>query len=255
VAHSGWNGLVHSDGNAASPYHLLPYWALLALMLVAGSYSVVVTGFAARAYWHEVGGSAGRFRLAPVGRAIWYAATLRYLRGGGGDCYYPVDEEPSPVRRHLHGLVAYGFGLCLVSTVAAGVEQDLIGIDPPYPWLSVPVISGTVGGVGLVLGCIGLLILKARSSAVTSFKAMTIKDYGLLVALSFLGLSGLATLLLRDTAAFGLVLLIHLAAILECFEMAPYSKFVHLVFRFAALVRDNLEIDQQKKGPASTRSH
>ena len=82
---------------------------------------------------------------------------------------------------------------------------------------------------------------RARSSSVTSFAAMTVKDYGLLVALAFLGLSGLAVLLTRDTGAFAIVLLIHLAALVEAFAMAPYSKFIHVIFRFLALVRDNLE--------------
>jgi citrate/tricarballylate utilization protein len=239
VAHAGWSGLVRHGNGPASPYGLIPYPALITLMLAAGLYSVVVMALAARTYWREVGG--GHFGARPVLQAVWYAATLRYLRGGGGDCYYPVDDRPSSARRRLHAMVAYGFGLCLVSTVAAAVLQDIADVQPPYPFVSVPVLSGTVGGIGLVVGCVGLLGLKTRSSAVTSFAQMTIKDYGLLTALAFLALSGLATLLTRDTAAFGIVFLIHMAALVESFAMAPYSKFVHLVFRFAALVRDNLE--------------
>jgi hypothetical protein len=37
------------------------------------------------------------------------------------------------------------------------------------------------------------------------------------------------------------VLLIHLSAVVESFAMAPYSKFIHVVFRSLALVRDHLE--------------
>jgi citrate/tricarballylate utilization protein len=241
VTHAGWSGLIMSDGSAASPYELVPYPALLTLMIAASVFSVAVTGVAIRRYWREIGGAPDRFRTSAVLQAVWYAATLRYLRGGGGECYYPDDEKPSPSRRNLHALVAYGFGLCLVSTIAAGIMEDILGIDPPYPWLSVPVLSGTVGGIGLVVGCVGLLGLKARTSGVTSLAQMTVKDYGLLVSLAFLGLSGLATLLTRDTAAYGIVLLVHLGALVEAFAMAPYSKFVHVAFRFTALVRDNLE--------------
>lgn len=238
VAHAGWGGLVRS---ARSPYDLVPYPVLVTLMAVAALYSIVIMTLAAHRYWASAGPSPTRVTVRAVAQAIWYAATLRYLRGGGVECYYPADDQPSGGRRHLHGMVAYGFGLCLVSTIAAGIEQDIAGIAPPYPWLSVPVISGTIGGIGLVVGCCGLLGLKARSSKVTSFSQMTIKDYGLLVALAFLALSGLAVLLTRDTAAYGIVLLVHLAALVEAFAMAPYSKFVHVVFRFSALVRDNLE--------------
>jgi citrate/tricarballylate utilization protein len=242
VAHAGWSGLVRSSGSAASPYQLVPYPALVTLMALAALYAIVIMGLAARGYWRAVSAAgAGRVTAGAIARAAWYAATLRYLRGGGVECYYPDDGQPSPGRRHLHAMVAYGFGLCLASTVAAGIEQDLIGIAPPYPWLSVPVLSGTIGGIALLIGCLGLLRLKARSSSVTSFAEMTVKDYGLLTALAFLAASGLAVLAARDTAAYGLILLIHLAAVVEAFAMTPYSKFVHVVFRFAALVRDNLE--------------
>jgi citrate/tricarballylate utilization protein len=243
VISSGWSALVQKADGAAGPYDLIPYGPLIGLLLAAGLYSVVVMAFAVRTYWREVGGAPGRFTLSAVLAAVWYAATLRYLRGGGVECYYPEDDVPNAGRRRLHALVAYGFGLCLVSTSA--IMQDFVGIEPPYPLLSVPVIAGVIGGLGLLVGCVGLLILKTRSSSVTSFAQMNIKDYGLLVSLAFLALSGLAVLVVRDTTAFNIVFLIHLAAVVEAFAMAPYSKFVHVVFRFAALVRDNLELEEQ----------
>lgn len=247
VANVGFAGLVTADTGPLSPYLLVPFVPLLVLLLAPAVYSVVVMLVAARRYWHTVGGAPDGMRVRAVAKAVWYAATLRYLRGGGENCYYPDDEQPSAVRRRLHAMVAYGFGLCLVSTIAAAVMQDLLGLQPPYAWDSVPVISGTVGGIGLLIGSGALLALKARSSAVTSFAAMTVKDYGLLVALTFLALSGLATLLTRDTPAFGIVFLVHLAAVVLTFAAAPYSKFVHLVYRFLALVRDNLERDQAQR--------
>jgi citrate/tricarballylate utilization protein len=119
--------------------------------------------------------------------------------------------------------------------------QEILGDHPPYPWMSVPVIAGTLGGIGLVLGCVGLLRLKVRSSEVTSFAQMDVKDYGLLGALTYLALTGLAVLLTRETAAFPIVLLVHLSAVVEAIALAPYSKFVHILFRFLALVHDRLE--------------
>jgi citrate/tricarballylate utilization protein len=214
---------------------------LVGLMLAAIAYSLLIGALAARSYWAATGSRNVPVRPADVLRATWYALTLRYLRGGGVDCYYPEDDQPSPARRYLHLLTVAGFGLCVVSTAAAAVLQDILGEQPPYAWVSAPVISGTIGGIGLLAGCVGLLLLKARSSRVTSIAQMTVKDYGLLTALTFLALSGLAVLLTRDTAAFGIILLIHLAAVILSFASAPYSKFVHAVFRFAALVRDNAE--------------
>lgn len=245
AANTGFPGLVRGHSGAASPYDLIPYPALLVLFLLPALFSVCVMAAAGRRFWTETGASRYRLTMRSFWRAVRYAAELRYLRGGGNDCYYPDDEVPSRARRTLHGLVAYGFLVCVVSTVSAGIMQDLLGIQPPYPIVSVPVISGTIGGIGLVAGSAGLLLLKARSSSVTSVSEMTVKDYGLLVALTFLGLSGLATLLVRDTPAFGIVLLVHLGAVMLSLASAPYSKFSHLVYRFLALVRDNLEIEER----------
>jgi citrate/tricarballylate utilization protein len=56
-----------------------------------------------------------------------------------------------------------------------------------------------------------------------------------------LAVTGLLTLVLRDSAAFGPVLGVHLAAVVACFAIAPYTKFMHVVYRFLALVHDNAE--------------
>ena len=240
--HVGLDGLVQKPAGAGSPFDLIPYGQLLGLLLVPALFATAVFVEAGATYWRQIGPAPDRLSWSVLAKAVGYAMTLRYLRGGGQECYYPEDTVPSPARRRLHAMVAYGFGLCLLSTIAAAILQDIAGEQPPYPVLSVPVISGTVGGVGIALGTVGLLRLKMRSSKVTGGQEMTIKDYGLLSALAFLALSGLAALLTRDTGAFGLVFLVHLAAICLTFAAAPYSKFVHVVFRFLALVRDNLEL-------------
>jgi citrate/tricarballylate utilization protein len=49
------------------------------------------------------------------------------------------------------------------------------------------------------------------------------------------------TLLLRATPAYGLVLVAHLATIVVCLAVLPYTRFVHAVYRFLAIVADNTE--------------
>lgn len=75
-----------------------------------------------------------------------------------------------------------------------------------------------------------------------------VADYGLLSGLGLLALTGLLTLLLRATPAFGLILVIHLATIVVCFAIAPYTRFVHAGYRFLALVADAIE--QRRPGSA-----
>jgi citrate/tricarballylate utilization protein len=234
-----WTGsLVPSNG---SPYAVLPFAVLLPLMLIPCVWSVVVVLRGGARYWRDVH---GRLRDLADPAALWqatrYAATLRYLRGGGDDCYYP-SAEPSPVRRNLHAATFYGFLACFASTISAGIMEHFIGLLPPYPLYSVPVVLGVLGGLGLVVGCTGLIMVKLRSDRVPADPAMIARDYGLLLALDALGATGLLTTLLRDTLAFGPVLVVHLITVAACFAAAPYSKFVHFQYRFLALVKDGIE--------------
>ena len=38
--------------------------------------------------------------------------------------------------------------------------QDVLGLLPPYPVLSVPVVLGILGGAGVLIGGVGLLAMK-----------------------------------------------------------------------------------------------
>ena len=228
-----------------SPYRIIGYPALLAAAGLAIAWGIALTCWAAVRYWRDTG---GRCTLAGLAAAAAAAAALRNLRGGGADCCYPGDD-PSPWRRRLHHLVAGGFGLCAASTVAAAVSQDFLGDPPPYPVLSAPVLLGVLGGAGLAAGCGGLLVLRHRSDSSRTDGLMSSRDLSLLLALLVLAVTGLLTLVLRDTGAFAPLLVIHLGAVVACFAIAPYTKFVHVIYRFLALVRDRSEISGQGRAP------
>jgi citrate/tricarballylate utilization protein len=223
---------------AGSPYGVVPYPVLLVLVALPTAWSAAVMLRAAGRYWHDTHGPLRDLaRPRALGRAAAYAVRLRYLRGGGEECFYPQDI-PSPARRRLHTATFYGFAACFAATVSAAVMQDFLGLPPPYPALSAPVILGTGGGIAMIAGCTGLIVLKHRSDPAPAAPAAA--DYGLLVALTALAGTGLLTLLLRTTSAFGLLLVVHLTTIAVCIVVAPYTKFVHFIYRFLAIVADNL---------------
>jgi citrate/tricarballylate utilization protein len=66
-------------------------------------------------------------------------------------------------------------------------------------------------------------------------------DIGFIALLFLTGLTGLLLLALRETAAMGVLLAVHLGFVLALFLTLPYGKFVHALYRFAALIRFHIE--------------
>lgn len=222
-----------------SPYRVIGYPALLLAAGLPAVWCAAVLARSAARYWRGTGGH-GLTSPAILLAALRQAAALRNLRGGGAGCPYP-GAEPSAARRWLHGLVAWGFAACLAATVAAAISQDIAGDPPPYPVLSAPVLLGIAGGAGLVAGCTGLIVLRRAAEESLEDQRLARRGYVLLAGLLVLAVTGLLTLVLRDTAAFAPVLAAHLAAVVVCFAIAPYTKFTHVIYRFLALVHDNAE--------------
>jgi citrate/tricarballylate utilization protein len=53
---------------------------------------------------------------------------------------------------------------------------------------------------------------------------------------------------LRETGAMGPLLALHLGLVLALFVTLPYGKFVHAIYRYAALVRYALEQKRPRLG-------
>ena len=222
-------------------YEVIPYAAMVAGGLILFFYGIAVWLRGGAQFWYET-----RNSLQPPGGFKAFAAAagaavgLRYLDGGGPGCFYP-DEQPSSARRVYHSLTFWGFTCDFISTMLALIYQDIFHLLPPYALASAPVIFGAVGGVALILGTGGLIWLKVRSDPEPAGAGAKGMDYVFLMALGFVALTGMLTLILRESSAMGSLLVLHLAFIAALFLTAPYGKFVHAVYRSLALVRYEAE--------------
>lgn len=165
-----------------------------------------------------------------------YALSLRYLGGEGSGCTYPTDE-PSTTRRKLHHFVSYGFMLDLASTALGAFYAHVLHIPAPYPVYHPVVILGILGGLGIIIGVVGLLVLKTKSDPEVHDEGAKKSGTSFAVVLLTVAVTGMILLLARETAAMGIFLAIHLGSVAALFFTAPYTKFAHFVYRYLALIR------------------
>jgi citrate/tricarballylate utilization protein len=198
-------------------------------------------------FWRDTKGELpcpmGLRAVAQTGRDI---LNLKWLRGGGRGCYYPK-AHASQARRVYHSLVYYGFLSATVSTTLAAIYQDILHKLPPYSFTSAPVVFGSIGGVAMMVGVAGLLVLKATSDREPGHAASVRLDYLFLIALGLTALSGMLTLLFRDSSAMGIILTIHLGLVAAMFITVPYGKMVHALYRSLAILRHHLEQSQPRR--------
>ena len=235
---------VHMGENAF--YRVIPYLSIVVPLTGLGIWIIVALWLAIHRFWRETGGQLSElFDPIANGQAVWDALRLKYLDGGGYGCNYP-DERFSMARRWYHHFMLYGFMLCLASTTVAAVYHHFLNWNAPYPFWSWPVVLGTVGGLALLLGTGGLLYLKGRMDTEPAAPTAFPMDVGFLVVLFLTSLTGLLLLVLRDTPAMGTLLAVHLGLVVGLFICLPYGKFVHAVYRYAALVRNAIEHLREK---------
>ncbi len=87
----------------------------------------------------------------------------------------------------------------------------------------------------------GLYLLKRRRDPAIVDPKQDDSDIGFLALLFFTSVTGLLLLALRETGAMGVLLRVHLGVVLGLFLTLPYGKFVHGIYRSAALIRSALE--------------
>ena len=222
-------------------YAVMPHGVMAGLFGAVFAFAIFSFLMSFARFWPDTGEAVGEFvNRVSLGSATADAASLRYLDGGGDGCTYP-DSKPSFARRHFHHLTFYGFMLCFAATVVGTIYHYVFGWKAPYPFYSLPVILGTLGGIGLLVGPAGLLWLRTRRDPALADRTQDGMDLGFLWLLFLTSATGLALLALRQTAAMGMTLAIHLGFVMALFLTLPYGKFVHALYRFAALVRFHIE--------------
>jgi citrate/tricarballylate utilization protein len=218
-------------------YALMPHNAMALLFGAAFLYAILALVMGVRAFWRDIGEPVG-MRVDPgsLWQAIRDASELRYLDGGGVGCFND-DDKPTDRRKLFHHLTFYGFALCFAATCVATLYHFLLAREAPYAWWDLPVVLGTLGGVGLLIGPLGLFAAKWTRAPELTDQTRTGMDVAFILMLFLTSLTGLALLLLRETAAMGPLLALHLGVVFALFITMPYGKFVHGIYRFVALVR------------------
>jgi citrate/tricarballylate utilization protein len=228
-------------------YDVIPHENMVAIFLIVSALIVMayVGGFLR--FWKDAGESLSLFfRPTSLIKAARDVLALANLSSGGVGCTYP-DDRHSQRRRIFHHFTFYGFLLCFASTTIAAIDHFL-GDIAPYPYGSAPVILGTLGGIGLLIGPVGLYWLKRQRDPAIGDAAQDGSDKNFLVLLLLTSVTGLALLILRATPIMGTLLVVHLAVVLLLFLTLPYGKFVHGIYRSAALVKAAIESGSGKDG-------
>jgi citrate/tricarballylate utilization protein len=137
--------------------------------------------------------------------------------------------------------------LCFAATSVATLYHYLFGWLAPYSLTSLPVLLGTAGGIGLLVGPAGLLWLNLRRHPLHGDEAQKPMDRGFIVLLLLASASGIGLLAWRDSGAMTLLLALHLGVVMALFLTLPYGKFAHGIYRAAALLKWAIEKRQPSR--------
>lgn len=238
-----WNGgLVHRP-LAGDFYAVFPHNTLVAMFGSVFAFALLAMAIGARRFWRDIAAGDGPYRAPAeaVAEAAGNAAVLKFLDGGHGEGCNDVDDRFTLWRRRFHQITMYGFLLCFASTSVASLCHYVLRQPAPYPLLHPAVVLGTLGGVGLVVGPVGLFWLMRRRDPNQGDPTQRPLDRGFIALLLLTSVTGLALLAWRDSRWMGLLLAVHLGVVLALFATLPYGKFAHAVFRSAALLKHSLE--------------
>jgi len=220
-------------------YQVFPHSLMVSMFAPIFLFAILALTLGVRRFWNDV--ASGTASGAAIAEATQNVLRLKYLDGGHGQGCNEKDDAFTLSRRRFHHFTFYGFLLCFAATCVGTLYHYLAGWDAPYGWTSLPVLLGTVGGVGLVIGPAGLLWLNLHRSPLHGDAAQKPMDRGFIALLLLTSLTGLALLVWRDTGAMALLLAVHLGVVMALFLTLPYGKFAHGVYRCAALLKWSIE--------------
>jgi citrate/tricarballylate utilization protein len=255
------------DGLQTNFYAVFPHNLLALLFGAVFGFAVLAFAVGVRRFWRQVQPPSGqteapakpgvaRATSPAVLEAVHNALTLKFLDGNANadeaaGCPN-TDDQPTQWRRRFHHAVFYGFALCFAATSVATLYHYVWAWPAPYPYTSLPVMLGSLGGVLMLIGTVGLAYLQRQRyqsdqsdgstlQAMQGAPAQKSMDMGFVALLFLTSLTGMVLLIGRETAGMPLLLAVHLGVVMALFATLPYSKMAHGVYRSAALLKWAIE--------------
>ena len=228
------------DGNF---YAVFSHNTMAVMFGVVFGFSLIAIAIGIVDFWKGI--SAGVISASAAVEATHDALTLKYLGGGHGEGCNNEDDAFSLWRKRFHHFTFYGFMLCFAATSVATIYHYFFGWYAPYALSSLPVILGTLGGIGLLIGPAGLLYLNLQRNSAHGDASQKPMDRAFIVLLFLISASGLLLLAYRDSAAMATLLAVHLGFVMGFFLTMPYGKFAHGIYRVAALLKNSIEKRQK----------
>jgi citrate/tricarballylate utilization protein len=238
---------------AGNFYAIFPHNLLVSMFLPIFSFVVLALALGVRQFWKNVttqgmtNEGTGKISSAAAAETSADVLKLKYLGGGHGEGCNNEDDAWTLWRKRFHHATFYGFMLCFASTSVATIYHYVFKWQAPYALTSLPVLLGTLGGIGLLIGPAGLLWLNLRRDPNTADVTQKPMDLGFIALLFLTSLTGLALMLWRDTSFLALLLAVHLGVVMALFVTLPYGKFAHGIFRSAALLKWAIEKRQPNR--------
>jgi len=239
-----WGGPVENGFYAIFPHNLM-----VSMFAPIFLWSVLALALGVTKFWREVTPATSGAPLSSpaAAEAAHDALRLKYLGGGHGDGCNNEDDAFTLARKRMHHLTFYGFMLCFAATSVATVYHYAFDWPAPYDFFSLPKILGTVGGIALTVGTLGLWRLNLARDPQHGDAQQRPMDRGFIALLFFISVTGLALMLSKNTVAMPVLLAVHLGMVMALFLTLPYGKFAHGIFRTAALLRFAVEKRQPSK--------
>ena len=229
-------------GNGSGFYAIFPHGLMVGLFAPIFAFALLALGLGLTRFWRDE--KPGAASAPALQEATVNVLKLKYLDGGHGEGCNNADDRWSQARRHAHHATFYGFMLCFAATSVATVYHYVFGWVAPYGWTSLPKLLGTLGGIGLIVGPLGLAWLNVQRDPRQGDAAQKPLDLGFIALLLGISASGLLLALTRFpllAPALPLLLCVHLGAVMALFLTMPYSKFAHGFYRGAALLKWSIE--------------
>ncbi len=218
-------------------FKIIPLWLMSGIPIVISIFVIISIMTSIIKFKNFIVIEKSKKPLITIGKTLSNILTLSHLNGSKhkAGCY-SYSNTRGFLFKTFHFFVFYGFALCFLATSVASYYHYILGITAPYDYNSAPVILGSIGGIMLIIGTVGILYLKKVSHKVMH-NTMQSLEYTFIYLLLFVALTGMILLITRETIWMAFWLSVHLGFVFSLFLVVPYSKFMHSIYRFLAILK------------------